>query len=201
MAIVTYPSNMHFTAYTLKLSRKTIKMESPFTGARQTLASAYALWVFSGKYSMMDTTLAANMRSFLLQLKGQVNRFRLPIPEYVAPSTGYAGAAGLVNGASQTGSSLITDGWTAGASLFNPGDYIVINDETKIINTAVSANGSGQATLAFDPPLRASPANDLALVINNPTILMAAATDDVASWDLTPPILYSFQLDAIEALS
>lgn len=198
-SIITFPSGLNFISYTLKLSRHTTNLMSPYDGKRQSIAFPYAVWGFSGKFSINVTTQAALLRSFLVQLAGQANRFRMSLPEYVSPSTGYAGAAGLVNGASQAGSSLITDGWTASAAIFNQGDYFTINDELKVVTAAATANGSGQVTISFQPPLKASPADNLALVIVNPTILLSAANDDIASWDLTPPIFYQMQLDAIEA--
>lgn len=202
-SIITYPSGTGFpafTGYTLKLVRKSVELRSPYTGKRQTINFAYAVWMFSGTYSKADLVFAGKLRSFLAQLEGKANLFRLPLPEYKAPSTGYAGAAGLVNGANQTGKSLVTDGWTASAALFKEGDYFNINDELKIITADVSANGTGQATLNFEPAIRTSPADNLVLGVSNPTILLCSTTDEAASWDLTPPILYDFKLDAIEAI-
>lgn len=205
MATIAYPSGSGFpgfVSYTLKLTRKSIMMRSPYTGKRQTIGYPYALWSFSGKYSLADNPsgFAGALRAFFLQLEGMVNAFRLPIPEYTGPSTGYAGAAGLVNGASQSGLTLITDGWTAGAAIFKVGDYFNINDELKVITANATANGSGQVTLAFEPLIRVSPADNLALGITNPTILLCANSDEVASWDLLPPTLYQFQLDATESV-
>lgn len=205
MAIITYPSGVGFpgfTGYTLKLMRHSIRLQSPFTGKRQVIAAPYFLWNFVGKYSLADnpSTFAGALRAFLLQLQGMANSFRLPLPEYTGPSTGYIGAAGLVNGASQTGNSLITDGWTASAAIFKVGDYFNINDELKVITANATANGSGQVTLAFEPAIRTSPADNLVLGIANPTVLLASNSDDAASWDLTPPTLYQFQLDCSEVV-
>jgi hypothetical protein len=202
-SIITYPSASGFpgfVSYTLNLGRKSTVMRSPFTGKRQTNNFAYAVWNFTGKYSLTDKANANLMRSFLAQLEGQANAFRFSPPEYVSPSTGYAGAAGLVNGASQTGKSLITDGWTASAAVFKAGDFFTVNDEFKVLTADATANGSGQVTLAFEPALRASPADNAALTIVNPTILLCSTDDTAATWDLSPPILYQFQLNAIECI-
>lgn len=201
--IITYPSAQGFpgfTAYTLKLMRASISLRSPYTGKRQSLNTAYALWAFKGTYSLTDTTNANLLKAFLVSLEGQANAFRLPLPEYTKPSTGYAGAAGLVNGASQTGKALITDGWTASTAIFKAGDYFNLNDELKMLTADATANGSGQVTLAFEPAIRTSPADNLALKIVNPTILLVSNLDDTASWDLTPPILYQMALDCLECV-
>jgi len=201
--IITYPNAAGFpgfTTYDLKLVRKSFGLRSPFTGKRQVINTTYALWSFKGTYSLTDTTNAALLRSFLAQLEGQSNAFRLPIPEYSKPSTGYVGAAGLVNGSNQTGKSLVTDGWTASAAIFKQGDYFTINDELKLVTADATANGSGQLSISFEPALRASPADNLALVINNPTVLLASNEDDAANWTLRPPILYQFELDCLECV-
>jgi hypothetical protein len=198
-SIITFPSGLGFESYTLKLSRKSILLRSPYTGKRQVVAYPFALWAFSGKFSLQDTIKAALLRSFFAQLLGQANKFRFALPEYAAPSTGYAGAAGLVNGANQTGTSLVTDGWTGSTAIFKEGDYFTVNDELKIV-TAAMTSSSGTGTISFLPALRTSPADNAALIIVNPTVMLSASTDDAASWDLTPPILYQFQLDAVEAV-
>ena len=75
----------------------------------------------------------------------------------------------LVNGASQTGSSLITDAWTAGY-VIPKGKWVSVSVSSLLYlyqtTAAVTANGSGQATLSLRPLLRASPADNAALNIN-----------------------------------
>lgn len=178
MSIIPYLADgIGFSSYTLKLQRKTVKMESPFTGARQTLAAAYALWAFSGKYTIQDLNKAGALRSFLAQLDGQVNRFKFPLPEVTTPLSAYNGATGLVNGGSQTGSSLITDGWTASTLVLAEGDYFTVNNELKMVTAPVLTNGSGQVTITFKPALRSSPADNLQLFIGNAINLSTYAED------------------------
>jgi hypothetical protein len=198
---VTYPSGTNFpgfTTYDLILGRKSVGLRSPFTGKRQTLAMPYAVWILQATYSKADLVNAGKLRSFLAQLDGQANNFRLKLPDYHSPSTGYAGPAGAVNGANQVGTSLITNGWSNSVALFKEGDYFNINDELKLITADVSSNGSGQATLNFKPAIRTSPANALALGVVDPTVLLVSTDDNAASWKLTPPILYDFVLNAME---
>lgn len=156
-----------FGSYTLKLSRKTAIMRSPFTGTRQALVSPYALWVFSGKFSKQQLLNAAALRSFLVQLDGQANKFKLPIPDANSPLSGYIGNTGLVNGANQTGSSLTTDGWDISTLIFADGDYFTVNDELKQVVGYVVSDGSGNATINFKPSIRYSPADNLQLFIGN----------------------------------
>lgn len=74
----------------------------------------------------------------------------------------------LVNGASQSGASLITNGWTASSAILNVGDIFTIanvlkvHPETKsaltasqqfVVTAASIADGSGNATLSISPSI------------------------------------------------
>jgi hypothetical protein len=48
------------------------------------------------------------------------------VPRFTSGSVGGAGGTPLVNGAGQTGSSLITDGWASGTSLLKKGDIVTV---------------------------------------------------------------------------
>lgn len=103
---------------------------------------------------------------------------------------GPLGGTPLVNGASQTGSTLVTDGWTAAAALrLNKGDVFTIagvfavnpvsrqttNQLQQFVVTAnVSSDGSGNASIPISPAITptgqfqnvtASPADNAALTI------------------------------------
>lgn len=106
----------------------------------------------------------------------------------------YAGAP-LVNGANQTGSSLITDGWTATTSALNLGDIFTIagvmavNPQSRqstaalqqfVVTGAQVADGAGNITIPIAPPITpagsfqttdSSPADNAAI-----TVLGAAST-------------------------
>lgn len=75
----------------------------------------------------------------------------------------------LVNGGSQTGSSLITDGWTAGY-VIPKGKFFSVSVSGLLYlyqtTAAVTASGAGAATLSIRPMLRSSPADNAALNVN-----------------------------------
>lgn len=103
--------------------------------------------------------------------------------------------AGVVNGAGQTGSAIVTNGWTAGTTnLFLPGDNIAfagvfeVNPQNRLstgtlksfmITSAVNSDGGGNATLSIFPAITttgayqtasASPANLAAVsAVTSPT--------------------------------
>lgn len=90
-------------------------------------------------------------------------------------TNGQRGGTPLVNGGSQTGSSLITDGWTAAAAnRVKQGDVFTITSGTEVyavnpqtrqstgarrqfvITADTSSDGSGNATLPISPPITTS---------------------------------------------
>lgn len=81
---------------------------------------------------------------------------------------GAHGGAPLTNGAGQTGSSLITDGWTASAAILKAGniftiaDVYAVNPQTYestgqlqqfVVLSDVTADGSGNATISISPAI------------------------------------------------
>ena len=102
------------------------------------------------------------------------------LSHYLLPGSGLAanGAGGgtpLVNGADQSGTSLITDGWTASAAVrMKAGDcFTVAGLDVLFRATAdISSDGSGNATITIEPPIVAgsSPANNAALTIASATL-------------------------------
>jgi hypothetical protein len=76
----------------------------------------------------------------------------------------------LVNGASQTGASLVTDGWTASSAVLKKGDIFTIagvfrvHPETKAVTATLqqfvaTADGTGNLTVAIAPPIVTSGAS------------------------------------------
>lgn len=103
-------------------------------------------------------------------------------------SGNYAGT-GVVNGANQTGSAIVTNGWTAGRTLFLGGEVVTfagvnavnpVNYQTTgalmnfVITGPVTSDGAGNATLTISPAIvssgayqtaSASPANGAAVSV------------------------------------
>ena len=81
---------------------------------------------------------------------------------------GAHGGTPLVNGASQTGASLVTDGWTASTAVLKEGDVITlagvnaVNPQSGestgvlrqfVVTANVTSDGSGNATIAISPSI------------------------------------------------
>lgn len=82
---------------------------------------------------------------------------------------GAGGGTPLVNGAAQSGASIITDGWPASTTVLRAGDVIRFTGSPIVhdVTADVLSNGTGQATIAIEPPVYQSPADNAAIVYNS----------------------------------
>ncbi|MFD1558349.1 P22 phage major capsid protein family protein [Paraburkholderia silviterrae] len=127
-------------------------------------------------------------------LKGylaKIGNFEIYLDQNIQNQTvgAYAGS-GVVNGASQTGSSLVTNGWTASITgLLNVGDVFTIagvfavNPQNRqstgalqnfVVTATANSDGSGNSTISIYPPITPtgayqtvsnSPANSAAITV------------------------------------
>ena len=103
----------------------------------------------------------------------------------------------LVNGASQTGTSIIYNGSPADTlilaegQIFNIGKYLFRASEDE------TSDGTGAGTIAnFWPAIRISPANDAVIDINTPflhALLLTIPEVDIVKGTRTPPISIGFR--------
>lgn len=198
MPLVTLPTGLFFVDVEISADRGTSTMRSPFTGKRQSVKRAYDLWRFKGGIMSMDAEDAGPLKSFLMQLEGQLNWFRLPVPGSKYPISKYVGPEGKSTVNLQVGKSIATSGWTPGQTIVKVGDHFNIGEELKVASANVAANGSGVATISFDPPIRKPVALNTQIKVREPTVLLSADVDDVASWKITPPLRHAFKLEATE---
>lgn len=177
--------------------------QSPFTAVQQ-------VYKYTGQFWEADITLPPMKReqaeywiSFLLKLNGSYGTFLLGDPNGQT-ARGVATGTPLVNGASQTGNELITDGWTNSTTgILKAGDYIQLGSGStaklyKVLDD-VNSDSSGNATLTLFPDLRTSPADNATITVSNPKgvfRLNAGAT----SWDINEASVYGITFGAREAL-
>lgn len=117
----------------------------------------------------------------------------------ISHTTGPLGGTPLVNGATQSGSSLVTDGWTAAAALrLNQGDIFTIAGvfnvnpvslqstgvlKQFVVTAAVSSDGAGNATIPISPGIIGSGTgfqNVSALPADNAALTVVGAAGTVS---------------------
>lgn len=155
---------------------------SPLSNDTQRLELPGARWVAEYTFRRTTATEVGALQAFLVQCRGMANTFYGYDPDRTSP-LGTGVGTPLVNGASQTGSSLVTDGWGNSQVVLKQGDYFKVNGELKMVTANVTSNGSGQATINFAPVLRSSPANNAVITITNPTCTMYLIDDEQAAWE------------------
>ncbi len=136
---------------------------------------------------------------------GKALGFRNSMDQNVINRTvGPQGGIPLVNGAAQTGSSLITNGWTAAAaSRLNQGDTFTIagvysvNPQNRqstgalqsfVVTSAVSSDGAGNATISISPAI--NPVGAFQNVTNSPAAGSALTLTGAAGTFTTQNLAY-----------
>jgi len=179
MATLTFPTlSVAPSVCRFSLMANTQVFESPLNRTVQTVELPGARWTCTLEYRSVSMADARVLKAFFAQLRGMAGRFYLGDYSHRTPA-GTAAGTPVVKGANQTGTSLITDGWTVSQSnLLQPGDYIGVNGELKIITAACSSDVDGNATLTFEPPLRAAPLDDAPITVTAPTCTMRLIDDE-----------------------
>ena len=201
MPTLTMPSTPGFRASRFGLMANTQTFRSPLDGTVQTLELTGARWRANYELPPMKRVQAAAWTAFLTELLGSAGRFFGFDPDARSPRGSGLGSP-LVNGAGQTGKSLIVDGWSElETGLLLPGDYFEVGGELKMATAPAVSDSSGEATLAFTPPLRASPADGAALTLVDPKVTMMLADDEQAFWDADRASLYGISFAGVEVFA
>lgn len=201
---LTPPSTPGFGGIKLTPKASVGESRSPFTFEGQYYVNQGQIWQAQLSLSANMTRAAAEAWiAFLLSLNGKQGTFLMGIAGSDTPQ-GIASGTPLVNGASQSGQSLVTDGWTPSITgILKAGDLLQLgtgsNSRLYKNLTDANSNGGGQATLDIWPRIRISPADNDPIVVSSPKGLWRLATNDMP-WDLSPPLLYNLSFPAIEAI-
>jgi len=175
---LSMPTVPNFTTSSFYLQANTQIFESPLSKAVQRNQLSGQRWLASYSLPAMTRDTAQEWVTFFNNLRGNLLTFDAFDPEGKFPR-GSAGGIPLVNGASQTGNTLITDGWPISTTgILLKGDYFSVNGELKQIILNVDSDGSGNATLTFEPPLRNSPADAAPLTTTSATAEMILPDDN-----------------------
>ena len=183
----------------LGLRSNSLAYVSPLTGAVQTASLPGARWTATLRWNNLTRADADPILATLLKLRGSANRlilWDLAHPRFRGTATGPA----QVDGGSQTGNTLAIA--TSNVSRTNwclEGDKIGVNGELKMITAAGNTNGSGDITVTFEPPLRASPGDTQQVVIDSPTAKFIL-TDQEVRWSTSRAgVISDLEIQLVEA--
>ena len=198
---LTMPASPAIRRARIELVSNNAIFQGPINKVAQTLERDGALWrAMFTLPAMTRAGGAGEWQAFLAALRGPVGTFYGYDPLAVAPR-GTAPGTPLVSGASQTGNTLDTKGWTAGQSgILLAGDYIQVGTRFHMVVETAASDGSGLSTLSIEPKLREAPAADAPIVTAAPKIIMRLE-GNTAGWNELAGQLYDgFAFAAVEVL-
>jgi len=169
-------------------------------GKRSLRSSAPQYYNATLKYPPQTKAEFAKVSSFIDLIRNTSAPFYLSLPQL---NSGQGSGLGmpLVNGASQTGSTLVTDGWDADEiGLMLAGDPLKISGSDKVYKTAydVDSDSSGNASIVITPKLQFTPADNAAIVITNIEMKVDLIKDH--DFAVSAPSLFAHELDVEEVI-
>jgi hypothetical protein len=153
---------------------------SVLTGAVQTVARPGERWQLELTWTNLNGGDLDDILAFFTRLNGHEHRVKLKM--YGFANRGAYGGTPVVNGASQTGSTInisgasltITD-WTKAR------DYISFDNQIRMVTADADSDGAGLVTIPIWPAIRTSPSNGASVTTANPTGIFILTTPvDVA---------------------
>lgn len=204
MTILTFPTIRRPSSASYRLRGNTQTHISPLDRTAQTLEMPGAVWELTVSWESLTSDDSRVLAAFLASLRGAVGRFYYS-PATWAPRRATGGGTPLINGASQSGASLITDGWSASVQVMRAGDWLSYTDTSNrrrlhMVTADTSSNASGQATLPITPPIRRAGADNAAIEVAAPSGVFRLPSDDAPEMALRAPLLGSATLSMVEAL-
>jgi hypothetical protein len=195
MTTITLPATPKPQGMAWRLVQPAQNNISTWTGSRQVLPSGRGWWECQITLPPIVGTSNFNAwRSFTAKMRGAANDVQIPVD----PTAQSAIANTMsVNGAGQTGRTLNVDGLPNSTTVLNAGQFVTVGNQLLQLTADVTTNGSGQATLSFEPALRAAPADNATVEFKNPYCLMYLVEDP--GYTVEPGYIYSLSLNLREA--
>ena len=203
---ITFPISLPAspTARSITISKRSVVGgdASPFTLQGQTYTWPGQAWLARIDLPPMLRADAERWVAALLSLNGREGSFFLGDTANKVPR-GVATGTPLVKGGGQTGSDLLTDGWSPGVTgILKAGDWLQLGSggTARLYKVLVDAdsNVSGEATLTLWPKLRSSPADNAAITIASPMGRFMLAEEP--EWSIDEAHLYGLSFSAVEDL-
>lgn len=179
----------------------TMSSESPWSFKRQTYSSAGERWRAMLELAPMSRQQAGLWQGFLLNLQGGYQSFLFGDVFNPEPMGSVLGTP-RVNGAGQSGRTLVTDGWTANSwGLLLAGDRFQIGTGYHQVTRNVNSDASGNATLDIFPALRTAPVDNLILTTSAAKGVFALANPIQMLSEITLRGIYSgISFEIVEAV-
>lgn len=197
------PTHTGFAQIELRATNAVAYARSPFTFAGQAFAYSGQMWQADITLPPMKRADAEQWVAWLLSLRGQLGTFLLGDPNG-ATARGAATGTPLVNGASQTGGSLVIDGAaTSVTGWLKAGDYIQLGSGSSArlhkVLADVNSSAGGAVTLDIWPHIRTAPADNAAVTVSSAKGLFRLSSNEQA-WSVNEAAIYGMTFGAMEAV-
>lgn len=181
------PTNIGFESFKITPESRSAVTSSPFSYKQQVLTYSGQRWSIDASLPPLNKADADVWRAFFTKLNGRENTFTVGDP-LSKTAKGEAGGTPLINGASQTGSSLNVDGCTTSQTdWLKAGDYIQLGTggdaRLFMVTDDVDSDVSGEATINIWPDINVAYADDTAVVVSN-TVGAFRLTQDRITFDI-----------------
>ena len=197
----TFPSSPAFNSLNISSVQPTFVSRS-ISGRRQSRQIGGQYFRMKATFPPMSRAQFAPIYAFVMKQRGRYESFTL-IPPVLNAGLGSPAGTPLVNGASQTGRTIVTDGWTTANTvvIFKAGDFLKFANHDKVYTVTEDAvsDGSGDETINIEPALVTSPATDSAITYTSVPFTVALRSG-VQEFDTGTSGLFSFEVDFEEVL-
>jgi len=153
-------------------------------------------------YRGLTRAEAAPMRALLLAQEGRLGTFELLVPGHDTPLGAGGGVPQVVGAIAAGQSSVPVDGAPASTSAWlRAGDVVQFAGHSKVYMLTADADtdGSGAATLAFQPGLRSALVDDEAVTITG-VLFRVRLAGDAGDWDVRRGYRSDLEITMVEAL-
>ena len=195
----TFPTSPAFNSLSISCVQPTFISRS-ISGRRQARQTHGQYFKMTASFPPMTRAQFAPIHAFVLKQRGQYESFQV-VPPVVNAGLGSPAGTPLVNGADQTGRTIVTDGWNNAIVIFKAGDYLKFANHDKVytVTADVTSSGAGAATIAIEPALITSPATDSAITYTSVPFTVAL-TSRVQEFSTGTTGLFEFEIDLEEVI-
>jgi len=153
-------------------------------------------------YAPMTRSNFAPIKAFLMKQRSRLNTFTV-IPPVVSNAQGVASTVISTNASVSAGATTCTiDGMTTSTNgILKAGDYFRFTGQDKVYMAVedLDADGSGEGTLTFEPPLRTDVTDNTIIIYDNVDFTVRLK-NDIQEYNIVTDNLYKYQIDLIENL-
>jgi hypothetical protein len=153
-------------------------------------------------YAPMTRANFAPIKAFLMKQRSRLNTFTV-IPPVVSNAQGVASTVISTNASVSAGAITCTiDGMTTSTNgILKAGDYFRFTGQDKVYMAVedLDADGSGEGTLTFEPPLRTDVTDNTIIIYDNVDFTVRLK-NDIQEYNIVTNDLYKYQIDLIENL-